>query len=98
MRALIISLCGILVGCGTQLPKVVEVPVAVPCVKEKPVRPALVTDADLMGMSDYRMALALRQHHILSGGYIAELEAVVDGCSRLSGSPTLASAPSGDTR
>lgn len=84
MKALIISLCGILTGCGATLPTA-NLPVAVVCISpdEKPVRPKLLTDDDLKGMSDYRMALALRQYHIQAGGYIVELEAVVDGCSKL---------------
>lgn len=85
MKAVIISLCGMFAGCGATLPKVVETPVPVPCISpdEKPMRPTLVTDGDLRRMSDYQMALALRQFHVNAGDYITELEAVVEGCSRL---------------
>lgn len=71
----------LLSGCSTS-PQLVQVPVAVRCIEVAPARPALVTDADLKALNDYQMALALRQFHLVAGGYIAELEAVVSGCTK----------------
>lgn len=70
----------LLAGCETV--KVVQVPVPTPCIAAMPARPALVTDDDLKGMSDYRMVLALRQFHLAATGYIAELEAVATPCKK----------------
>lgn len=71
----------LLTGCAAG-PQLVQVPVPVRCVETAPVRPALVTDSDLKAMTDYQMALALRQFHIVGSGYIAELEAAVSGCTK----------------
>lgn len=90
MSRLILLLSLLLTGCFETIPDRVEVPTPVPCVAEKPKRPTLLTDDDLKRMSDYQMALALRQYHLTAGGYIGELEAVVDGCSKI---PPLSYAP-----
>jgi hypothetical protein len=52
----------ILAGCATpQLPEVVKIPVAVPCVREAelPRPPTVVSDADLARMDDYDLVLTL---------------------------------------
>lgn len=71
-----------LTGCATPLPTA-SIKVPVPCIEKKPDRPVLVTDADLAAMNDYQLPLALRAYHLAAGGYIAELEAVVNGCAQL---------------
>lgn len=83
---LIVPVVALLAGCWETAP-VVRVPVPVPCVKSKPVRPALVTDADLATMSDYQVVLALEQHRLRATGYIGELEAAVDACAELPARP-----------
>jgi len=74
-------------GCSTgiQVPEKVPVPVPVACIKPgaKPVRPAVRTEADLMGMDRYRRTLASWSDLVKLQGYTAELEAIVEGCSRL---------------
>jgi hypothetical protein len=77
-----------LAGCDTLFrrpPPTVSIPVPVPCVRpdDKPKRPALVTQAELDGYPDYQYVLGLGRHRVQSEPYIAELEAVVEGCSRL---------------
>jgi hypothetical protein len=77
-----------LAGCSSlfhQPPPTVSIPVPVPCVRpdDKPKRPALVTQAELDGYTDYQYVLGLERHRVQSEPYIAELEAVVEGCSRL---------------
>jgi hypothetical protein len=61
----------------------VLVPTPVPCVAEAPAKPKRVTDAELKRMSDYQLPKALARDRQQSTAYIGELEAVVEGCSRL---------------
>jgi hypothetical protein len=87
MRALLI-LCtaALLAGCWETAP-IVRVPVPVSCVKQRPARPQLVTQAELRVMGDYQAVLALEQHRIRSEAYIGELDAVVDACATVGPSP-----------
>lgn len=83
MRAmLIVPTALLLAGCWETAP-VVRVPVPVPCINMMPVRPHLVTEAELKTMSDYQAVLALEQHRLRATGYIGELESVVGACSVL---------------
>lgn len=79
-RASSAVLVALLAGCWETAP-VVRVPVPVPCVKQRPARPHLVTQAELVAMNDAQVVLSLEQHRLLSEGYIGELEAVVDVCA-----------------
>ena len=72
----------LLAGCATApaLPERVEVPVPVPCVSAMPVRPDLVTDANLRAMTDYQLVLALWRDRMQRRQYEAEVEAVIAAC------------------
>jgi hypothetical protein len=84
MRAAAIALvatCVLLAGCnGIKVPKTVEVPIPVPCIKERVERPFFVTDAQLAGMTDYALVLALAADRLERQGYERKLEAVIAGC------------------
>lgn len=77
-------------GCSSipevKVPERVLVQVPVPCVApaDVPQRPAVRTEDDLMAMDTYRRTLAAWSDLTRLRGYSAELEAVVEGCSRLS--------------
>lgn len=81
MRGAVLLLPLLVVGCAWSTAPVVRVPVPVPCVKEKPPRPHLVTEAELKDMPNGQAIPALEQHRVLSEAYIGELEAVVDACA-----------------
>lgn len=76
-------------GCNSipevEVPKEVLVPTPIACVDpaKRPKAPELRSEADLMAMDRYRRTLAawqdLKKHEV----YMAELEAIVEGCSRI---------------
>lgn len=65
------------------VPKETKVQVSVPCVQEKPKRPELRSESDLMAMDRFRRTLATWSDYIKLWIYTRELEAVVEGCSKL---------------
>lgn len=75
----------VLAGCDT-MPKVVNVPVPVPCLdaKDLPQRPPLVTDADLRAAKASNGArwIGMKNYQDQSLPYIADLERVAKACSR----------------
>lgn len=74
----------ILAGCATKpVPLTASVEIPVPCVAKKPARPVLITEAELAALGDYDAVLALEVFRLRATGYIGELEAVVDGCSKI---------------
>jgi len=79
----------ILGGCSglpeLQIPKEVAVPTPVPCVSPatRPKRPALRTEAELLALDPYRRTHAAWADLKRYEAYAAELEAVVEGCSRI---------------
>ena len=76
-------------GCSTvpeiRVPERVNVQVPVPCVDAaaRPQRPATRTESDLLAMDTYRRTLAAWADLTSLRAYAGELEAVVEGCSRL---------------
>ena len=83
MRVLILA-C-FLAGCSTvQIPKTVDIPVPVPCIKPQQLQ-ALNTyhfhsDKALLSSSDYVNTLRLWQDHVARKAYIHELEALLSAC------------------
>lgn len=76
------SLALILVGCGAAPPAThrVEVPVYVPCVKDRPQRPAFEFDKLPAEASDGRKVMALARDWPRGRKYEAQLEAAIAGC------------------
>lgn len=76
-----------LAGCAStvEIPKEVKVPVPVPCVQERPQRPPLLSDAELLALDRYKRTHALWGDRIERQRYQSELETVVEGCSRIPG-------------
>ena len=76
-------------GCSTipeiAVPEKVLVQVPVPCVHpdSRPPRPATRTEADLLAMDTYGRTLAAWSDLARLRAYAGELEAVVEGCSRI---------------
>jgi hypothetical protein len=84
-----ISVCSallLLAGCKTlEIPKETKIPVAVPCVaaKDRPPRPQLMSEAELMALDRYKRTHALWGDRAERQTYQEKLEAVVEGCSRI---------------
>lgn len=91
LLAVLVACAAALAACGTPLPPPVEVPkvvnvqTPVPCVDpaRRPQRPALRTEGDLMNMPRGLRTLAAWSDLKAYEAYTAELEAVVEGCSRI---------------
>lgn len=70
-----------LVGCAAKPPtETVKVGVYVPCVKDKPARPAYETDKLTAASSDGEKVLALARDKPTHLKYEGQLEAVIAGC------------------
>lgn len=80
MRILLIAL--VLAGCASAPPatQTVQVPVYVPCVVERPQRPAFEFDKLPADASDGRKIMALARDWVRGRQYELQLEAVVIGC------------------
>ena len=70
-----IAVGSLLAGCATTT---VRVPVPVPCVSDRPTRPAGCAPADDSRVEYFRCALVERE---TLRGYVGELEAILDACS-----------------
>ncbi len=85
-----------LAGCATpiEIPKTVYESVPVPCLDpaDRPQRPQLRTEEQLLGLDRYRRTHALWAEWLKLQTYVPQLEAVVEGCSRI---PAMAQ-PGGD--
>lgn len=76
------------VGCASnvvEVPKEVKVQVPVPCINQadRPRRPAFARREDLLAMPQYERTIAAWADLRAAEKYIAEQEAVIEGCSRL---------------
>lgn len=69
----------LLVGCASK-PLEVKIPVYVPCVKDKPARPAYETEKLTAASSDGEKVLALARDKPTHLKYEGQLEAVIAGC------------------
>lgn len=78
----IAALIILLAGCQSipEVPTVVKIPYAVPCISEIPPKPALVTDAELLAMPDAAFVIALAADRIERGKWMAVAEALLSGC------------------
>lgn len=83
LAALALSGCG---GLGRlEIPKEVSVPTPVPCISAdaRPQRPVLRTRDELLALDSHRRTHAAWADLWRSRAYLGELEAVVEGCSRI---------------
>jgi hypothetical protein len=81
MKALVLLL-PLLAGCvgNPVIPTEVRVPVPVSCVTEQPKKPAMLSDAELRALDDFKLPIALTLDRRVRQAYEAELEAVLAGC------------------
>jgi hypothetical protein len=75
-------------GCSSspvEVPREVKVPTPVACVDQAkiPAKPAVRSESDLVAMDRYRRTLASWSDRLKLQAYAAELEAIVEGCSRI---------------
>jgi hypothetical protein len=80
MKKLIIPLCLVSTACTTvpKEPVIVQIPVAVSCVKESPIRPTLEPLPEKATDFDKVRVLSIR--YLQQTQYINVLEAIVKGC------------------
>lgn len=84
----IVALVALLTGCaspGIEIPREVRVQVPVACVapEDRPTRPALLSDGDILLLDSYRAVYALWGDRLERDAYERKLEAIVEGCSRI---------------
>jgi starvation-inducible outer membrane lipoprotein len=74
----------LLAGCDT-MPKRVEIPVPIACVRpdQVPTRPPLVLDKEMPKADRGARVLALANYQSLAEPYIMRLEAIAQGCFRV---------------
>jgi hypothetical protein len=88
-NALILAISLPLAACGSLggvvVPKEVPTAVPVPCIKpdSRPRAPLLRSQAELDQLPDYHWAFAMDAERLKLIDYARELEAVVEGCSRI---------------
>lgn len=83
---LVLTIC-LLTACNPRQvlpdpPKIelVKVPVRVECVGKLPIKPILITDAELSALKPGAFVTALHIDRLQRDAYMAELEAVIEGC------------------
>lgn len=78
-------------GCTSQLqiPKetLIQVPMACLSPADKPQRPVLLTDAEILALDTYRATWALWGDRLERDGYEKKMEAMVEGCARIPARP-----------
>lgn len=80
-RPLVILCCAALSGCGTLLPKVVQIPVPVPCApKDSPTPPKTVSNAVLMHLDDYHFILQIAVERSDLIVYSQQAAAIISAC------------------
>lgn len=89
MRKSIVCLTGLLMlqGCAQPLTPKIEIvevtkEVYVPCIRDTPVSPVYLSDNTPKSQPAHEKVKALLVDRLLSKTYIAELEAVVQGCKQ----------------
>lgn len=74
-------------GCAStvEIPREIKVPVPVACIaqQDKPQRPPLASDAELLALDTYRRTWALWGDRANREAYASKLEAIAEGCSRI---------------
>lgn len=88
LLAVLVAAAAFLAGCArppVQIPTEVKVEVPVACIRpeERPVRPAVRSEPDLMALGRFQRTLALFSDWLKLKAYVAELEALVEGCARI---------------
>ena len=87
MKPLSLVFAALLAGCAStvEIPKEVRVPVPTPCIapQDKPQRPLLASDAELLALDRYKRTHALWGDRIARQAYQSELETIVEACSRI---------------
>lgn len=83
MKYFVLAIVFLIAGCSTVKPcepVTVNVPVAVSCVVEKPVKPVSVISMLPDDANDFDKIKALAIDYLSQAQYVNELEAVVEGC------------------
>lgn len=82
MRWLAVSLCCIAAGCASSpsVPTEVRIPVPVPCLDRLPEAPAVASDAELLGLDDYRLVLTIAKDRAAVLAAYRELRATAQAC------------------
>jgi len=75
------GLCAVLAGCGVAPLRPVKTPIPVECRVQRPVRPAMPTEALALGVDLDRFVAAALAEIELREGYELELNAALDACA-----------------
>lgn len=84
LAVLVVTYAAALTSCASnkvEVPREVYVEVSTSCVRDRPTKPAMRSEADLLTMDRYRRTIAAWQDLKKWEAYGAELEAVVTGCA-----------------
>lgn len=70
-------------GCSSvpTAPKEVRIPIPIPCLTFAPIKPSMLSDAELLALDDYGLVIALARDRRIRQGYEAELESVIEACT-----------------
>lgn len=72
----------ILTGCASapEIPKVVQVPVPVSCVKEAPAKPLTMDEKVILDMDEYSATITTWTERLLLKAYAEKAEALISAC------------------